>query len=82
MKHLYWQDWPRVAALDCNDLSAIREMADRLDGKPAQEQATAHVSLNVLDMTDQQIAERIAELRGAEAADGVVAPPIHPKKLN
>jgi hypothetical protein len=60
---------------------AIQQVADRLDGKPAQEATITHRH-DVAELTDNEIAERIAELRGAGTSGGVSAPPIDPSKLN
>jgi hypothetical protein len=61
---------------------AMCQIADRLDGKPAQEATITHEHKNVGEMTDQELAERIAELRGTGTADGNVAAPVDPSKLN
>ena len=63
------------------DMAAIKELADRLDGKPAQEATITHLH-DVAELTDRQIAERIAELRGTEPSDGDTAPPLDPSQLN
>lgn len=63
------------------DLQAIQQVADRLDGKPVQEsEVTVH--RDVTELTDAEIAARIAELRGAIASDGDASPPLDPQKLN
>lgn len=64
-----------------NALPAIKEIADRLDGKPAQE-STVTITRHVHELTDDEIAARIAELRGAGASDGDAAAAQDPKKLN
>lgn len=63
------------------DLQAINALADRLDGKPAQESMVT-IERGARELTDQEIAARIAELRGTGASDGVAEPPIDPSQLN
>lgn len=60
---------------------AMCQIADRLDGKPAQE-STVTVHRGVQEQTDQEIAARIAELRGTGTSDGDDAPPVDPSQLN
>jgi hypothetical protein len=68
-------------AAEGGDIQAMREIGDRLDGKPVQEsEVTVHRA--VAELTDQEIATRIAELRGAGASDGDNAPPLDPSQLN
>lgn len=52
-----------VAAAEAGDLQAIKEIADRLDGKPVQALANDEESpLIPGTMTDEQLNERIVEL--------------------
>jgi len=60
---------------------AYAQIADRLDGKPAQE-STVNVVRRIEELTDQEIATRIAELRGAGASGGDTAAPVDPSQLN
>ena len=60
---------------------AIQQVADRLDGKPAQE-ATMTILRAVTELTDSEIAARIAALRGIGATDGDVAPEVDTPVLN
>ena len=60
---------------------ACQMIADRLDGKPAQE-ATVTVYSEFTQLTDDQIAARIAELRGAGASNGDCASTVDPSQLN
>lgn len=70
----------KLAALG-GDMQAIKEIGDRLDGKPVQEsEVTVHRAVS--ELTDEEIAARIAELRGAGASDGDGASPVDPQKLN
>jgi hypothetical protein len=68
-------------AAKAGDMAAVREIGDRLDGKPVQE-STVTVFREVVELTDEEIAARIAELRGAGASDGDGAPPVDPSQLN
>jgi hypothetical protein len=69
------------AAAEAGEIAAMREIGDRLDGKPVQEsEVTVHRS--VAELTDEQIAARIAELRGAGTPDGDSAAPLDPSQLN
>lgn len=70
-----------IAAGVDNPMAAIKEIADRLDGKPAQE-STVTVNRNVNELTDDEIAARIAELRGTGASDHDGETPIDPAQLN
>ena len=60
---------------------AIQQVVDRLDGKPAQE-STMTILRDVNELTDSEIAARIAELRGIGATDGDETPPVNPSQLN
>lgn len=66
---------------EAGDLQAINALADRLDGKPAQE-STVTINRSVDEMTDQEIATRIAELRGVGASGNDDQTPIDPSQLN
>lgn len=68
-------------AAEGGDISAIREIGDRHDGKPAQE-STLNVIKRVEELTDEQIAARIAELRGAGASGDDGEAPLGPSQLN
>jgi len=70
-----------IDAAKAGDLQAINALADRLDGKPAQEQ-TVTIERRVTELSDSEIAARIAELRGAGASDGDAEAPIDPSQLN
>ena len=51
------------------DMTAMKEIGDRLDGKPRQSiDMTTVARKSVREMTDEEIAERIAELE-AQSAD-------------
>jgi hypothetical protein len=62
------------------DLAAISQVADRLDGKPKQE-SEVHHTRDVSVWTDQEILERIAEIRARAAGDAPEAP-LNPSQLN
>jgi len=62
-----------VAAALEGKMDAIKEIGDRLDGKPAQEATITHRH-DVTELTDKDIEHRIAELRGIGAPDGDTAP--------
>lgn len=66
---------------ESGDLQAINALADRLDGKPVQESSVT-VHRDITELSDSEIAERIAELRGAGASDGDAAAPRDPSQLN
>lgn len=70
-----------IDAAKAGDLQAINALADRLDGKPVQE-STVTVHRDISELSDSEIAERIAELRGAGASDGDVTAPRDPSQLN
>lgn len=70
-----------IDAAKAGDLQAINALADRLDGKPVQE-SNVTVHRDVTELSDGEIAERIAELRGTGASDGVAEAPIDPSQLN
>jgi predicted RNA-binding Zn ribbon-like protein len=70
-----------LAEAASGDVAAINSLADRLDGKPAQE-STLNVTHSVRELTDEQIATRIAELRGIGASDGDDKSPLDPSQLN
>lgn len=63
------------------DMQAIKEIGDRLDGKPAQE-STVTFNRGLTEQTDAEIAERISELRGIGTSDGDDAAPVDPSQLN
>jgi hypothetical protein len=51
------------------DMAAMKEIGDRLDGKPRQSMdMTAVARKPIREMTDQEIAERIAELEAERIA--------------
>ena len=61
--------------VDCaiaGDAWAVQHVADRLDGKPAQESTVNINNRTLTELADTEIATRIAELRarGAGAVDG------------
>lgn len=60
---------------------AVQFVADRLDGKAAQETTIKH-ELSIVEMTDSEIAQRVSQLRGAQAFNGDHAPAVDPSKLN
>lgn len=66
---------------DREALPAINTIADRLDGKPAQE-SNVIITRRAEELTDQEIAARIAELRGAGASGDDGEAPINPSQLN
>ena len=70
-----------VLAAETGDMQAIKEIGDRLDGKPMQESQVT-VFRDVTELTDSEIADRIAELRGTGASDGNAASPLDPSQLN
>jgi hypothetical protein len=60
---------------------AMCQIADRLDGKPAQEATVLHQHQRVAEMSDDELARRIAELRTGDAdRDGQT--PVDPSLLN
>ena len=65
-------------------LPAIIAVADRLDGKPAQESTVTINNQSLTELADAEIAARIAQLRagGAGAADGDGEAPIDTSQLN
>ena len=66
------------------DSWAVAQVADRLDGRPAQE-STVNVNNRTLkELSDEEIAARIAELRarGAGASGGDGESPIDSSQLN
>jgi hypothetical protein len=65
------------------DMQAIKEIGDRLDGKPRQSMdMTTAARKPIREMTDEEIAERIAELEAQsadaseEGAEAESAPPV------
>jgi len=63
---------------------AIQQVADRLDGKPAQESTVTINNQSLTELADAEIAARIAQLRagGTGAADGDGEAPIDTSQLN
>jgi len=63
---------------------AIQQVADRLDGKPAQETTLNVNNQSLAELADSEIAARIAELRAgrAGAAGGNGEAPVNPDQLN
>jgi hypothetical protein len=63
---------------------AIQQVADRLDGKPAQEATLTINNQSLTELADAEIAARIAELRagGAGAPDGNGEASPDPSQLN
>jgi len=63
---------------------AIQQVADRLDGKPAQEATLTINNQSLTELADAEIAARIAELRagGAGATDGNGEASPDPSQLN
>jgi hypothetical protein len=62
------------------DIAAIKEFADRLDGRAPQEST---LNVNVApEMSDDELARRIEELRGAGAIAGDGEAPVDPSQLN
>lgn len=62
-------------------MASVNMIADRLDGKPVQE-SNVTVHRTVAELSDEEIAARIAELRGTGASDGDSAAACDPSKLN
>jgi hypothetical protein len=63
------------------DMQAVREIGDRLDGKPAQESTVTHIR-DVAQMTDMEIAQRLAELRGDSSPGDDAMATVDPSQLN
>ena len=63
---------------------AILQVADRLDGKPAQESTVTVKNQSLTELADAEIAARIAELRAgrAGASDGDGETPLDTSQLN
>jgi len=63
---------------------AIQFVADRLDGKPAQEATITHQHRQVTEWTDQEIAQRIVELGAGRtgAVNGNGKAPDDPSQLH
>lgn len=59
------------------DMQAICQVADRLDGKPAQESSVTVTRVNATELSDNELAD-IAAGGGDDAA----VPPIDPSQLN
>lgn len=55
------------------DLQAIQQVADRLDGKPAQESNISVVRVNASELSDNELAD-IAAGSGEDAADEAIDP--------
>jgi hypothetical protein len=66
-------------AADGGDVSAIKEIGDRLDGKPVQESTVTH-NRSVAELTDQELAEILSGATGS--SDGDSPPSLDPQKLN
>ena len=65
-----------IALAEAGDMSAIKEMADRLDGKPAQE-STITVHRAPRELSDHELSD-IA----AGSSEGTDPAPIDPQSLN
>ena len=52
------------------DMAAIKELADRIDGKPTQESSLTLQHKPATEMTDEELAARIAELTDSMEDDG------------
>ena len=63
---------------------AVMQVADRLDGKPAQESTVNINNRTLTELADAEIAARIAELRAGRAgsSDGDGEAPNDPSQLN
>ena len=63
---------------------AIQHVADRVDGKPAQESTVNLVSKALTELADAEIAARLEQLRagGAAALGGDAEAPRHSSELN
>jgi len=59
------------------DMQAIKEMADRLDGKPAQEQNITVTRVRATELPDDELAD-IA----TGGSEGTASPPLDPSQLN
>jgi hypothetical protein len=55
-----------------NQSWAMLMIAERLDGKAATEATITHIRKAVAELTDEQLLERLAELRQREVAEGQV----------
>jgi hypothetical protein len=66
-----------IAAAQNGDMPAIKELADRLDGKPAQETHVTRLNITASDLTDDELASIAVGL-----GEGTEAPPIDPQQLN
>jgi hypothetical protein len=62
---------------------AIQQIADRLDGKPAQESTVNINNQSLTELTDADIATRLAEIRaGRTVTDGDSEASLDPSQLN
>ena len=52
------------------DMAAIKELADRIDGKPTQESSLTLQHKPATEMTDEELTARIAELTDSIEDDG------------
>ena len=59
------------------DIQAIREFADRIDGKPAQESTVTVQHRRAAELTDDELA-----IIAAGSGEGAATPPIDPSQLN
>ena len=61
-----------AAAAEAGDMTAVREIGDRLDGKPAQE---TNLTVEKRDATDWSFSELVAFLREEATNEGRVSAP-------
>ena len=66
-----------VAKAMDGDIQAIREFADRIDGKPAQESNVTIQHRKAVELSDDELA-----VVAAGSSEGVATPPIDPSQLN
>jgi hypothetical protein len=59
------------------DMQAIAQVADRLDGKPAQESSVTVTRVNASELSDNEL----ADIAAGGSADAAV-PALDPQKLN
>lgn len=64
-------------ALD-GDMTATREIGDRLDGKPHQTAEITHLRQRAEELTDDELAGFVA----SDSSEGTVAAPVDPTQLN
>ena len=60
------------------DVMAIREVADRLDGKPHQTAEITHIRTRASELSDDELAGIVA----SDSSEGTASAPVDPSQLN